>query len=178
MIPTLLLRLIALLTFPGIVLHEWSHKFFCDRLAIPVRKTCYFTLGNPSGYVIHSEVKNFNKMLLVTIAPFLTNTAFALAVFVLALQMPRRTGVYFGLCWLGVAIAMHSLPSVQDLHNLYLHAKQSWKHNALALLSLPALSLMKFCRFYNTVWSGLVYAILLLLLIALLLTQVKFFPNL
>jgi len=43
--------LIALVTFPGIILHEWAHKFFCDRTGVPVYKTCYFRLGNPAGYV-------------------------------------------------------------------------------------------------------------------------------
>ncbi len=165
---TLLSRLTSLLTFPGIILHEWSHKFFCDRLSVPVQKVCYFRLGDPPGYIIHDKVDNFGKMFLITVAPFLINTAFAFTIFVLALKMPSRTGVYFALCWLGISAAMHSPPSTQDIENLYLDARRSQKHSILALLSLPIIWLLKLLKFRDMVWVALLYAIFILILTAFL----------
>lgn len=168
MIANLLTGIISLVTFPGVMLHEWSHKYICDRVAVPVDKVCYFRLGNPAGYVIHDSVESFGKMFLITMAPFLINTALAIAVFSLAFSIPSQTVSYFALCWLGISIAIHSLPSTKDLENLLQNARRQWRHNIAALLAIPAIWLLKLVRFRDTIWLGLIYAIILLILTSLL----------
>jgi hypothetical protein len=159
--------LIAILTFPGIILHEWAHKFFCDRTRVPVYKTCYFRLGNPTGYVIHGQVDNYGKAFLISTAPFLVNTIIAAIFFVIAVILPLGLAAYI-LYWLGISIAMHSFPSSQDADNLWSNSKTAWRRNPLVLFSLPIVGLIKLARLLSAIWFDLVYAIVLLLVVAFL----------
>ncbi len=168
MIANLLASIISLVTFPGVILHEWSHKFICDRVAIPVHRVCYFRLGSPAGYIIHNGIENFGKMFLITIAPFLINTTLAVAIFFLAFSMPSRSTLFFVLCWLGISLAMHSFPSTGDLENLLQNARRQWRHNIAALLALPAVWLFKLVRLRDTIWLGLIHAVVVLVLTGLL----------
>jgi hypothetical protein len=159
--------LIALVTFPGIILHEWAHKFICNRTGVPVYKTCYFRLGNPSGYVLHEQVNNFGKTFLIATAPFLINTAIAIVSFLIAVIIPLGLATYI-LCWLGIAVAMHSFPSGQDAENLWTFSKQAWRRNPLVLLSFPVIGLIKLGCWLRSVWFDLLYAVLLLVIVILL----------
>ena len=48
--------LISLVTFPGVVVHEAAHRFFCDVTDTPVYEVSYFRpRGKPAGYVIHGR---------------------------------------------------------------------------------------------------------------------------
>ena len=159
--------LIALITFPGIMLHEWAHKFFCDRTKVPVYKTCYFRLGNPAGYVLHGPVDSYWKAFLISTAPFLINTAIAVILFFIAVIIPRGLAAYI-LYWLGISIAMHSFPSSEDADNLWGYSKTAFRKNPLALLGFPIVSLMKLAARLSAVWLGLLYAVALLILVAFL----------
>jgi len=156
--------LIALATFPGIILHEWAHKFFCDRTGVPVYKTCYFRLGNPAGYVIHAPIDSYGKAFLIATAPFLVNTVIALILFFIAVIIP--TGLTTGLlCWLGISIAMHAFPSSEDADNLWQYSKRVWWHNPLVLFGLPVIGLIKLASILSAIWFDLLYAVALLLLV-------------
>ena len=164
---------IAFVTFPGIILHEWAHKFFCDRTGVQVLKTCYFRLGNPAGYVIHGPVDNYGKAFLITTAPFLINTAVSLISFLVAVLLPLGWATYV-FCWLGIATAMHSFPSSQDADNLWSQTRTAWRRNPLVLLSLPVIGLIKLAGVLRAVWFDLIYAVALLVLVIFL---VKGFPS-
>ena len=159
--------LIAIITFPGIILHEWAHKFFCDRTKVHVYKTCYFRLGNPAGYVLHSPVDSYWKASLISTAPFLINTAIAVILFLIAIIIHRGLATYV-LYWLGISIAMHSFPSSEDADNLWHYSKTALRKNPLALLGFPIIGLMKLAARLSAVWFGLLYAIALLILVAFL----------
>jgi len=159
--------LIALVTFPGIILHEWAHKFFCDRTKVPVYKTCYFRLGNPAGYVIHGPVDNYGKAFLIATAPFLVNTAVAVILFFIAVIIPLGLITYL-LYWLGISIAMHSFPSSEDADNLWSYSKRALRRNPLALFGFPVVGLIKLAGILRAIWFDLLYAISLLILVAFL----------
>jgi len=159
--------LIALVTFPGIILHEWAHKFFCDRTKVPVYKTCYFRLGNPAGYVIHGPVDNYGKAFLIATAPFLVNTAVAVILFFIAVIIPLGLITYL-LYWLGISIAMHSFPSSEDADNLWSYSKRALRRNPLALFGFPVVGLIKLAGILSAIWFDLLYAISLLILVAFL----------
>ena len=159
--------LITLITFPGIILHEWAHKFFCDRTKVPVYKTCYFRLGNPAGYVIHGSVDSYGKAFLITTAPFLVNTSIALLIFLVAVNASLGA-INYVLYWLGISIAMHSFPSSEDADNLWGYSKRAWWRNPLALLGFPVVGLIKLARILSAIWFDLLYAVALLILAALL----------
>jgi len=166
--------LIALATFPGIILHEWAHKFFCDRTKVPVYKTCYFRLGNPPGYVTHGPADTYGKAFLISTAPFLVNTAIAVILFIIAVIIPPGFIAYI-LYWLGISVAIHSFPSSQDADNLWSYSKRAWRHNPLVLLSLPVIGLIKLASILSTIWFNLLYAIFLLLLVAAIIKGGDFF---
>jgi len=155
---------IALLTFPGIILHEWAHKFSCDRAHVPVYKTCYFRFGNPAGYVVHAEVDSYGKTFLICIAPLLFNTVAALIFFAIAVLIPLGWPTYV-LGWLGIACAMHSFPSDIDADNLWDSSKKTWRRNPMVLLGLPVIGLMKLAAILKAVWFDLVWAVALLVLV-------------
>jgi len=159
--------LIAILTFPGIIVHEWAHKFFCDRANVPVYKTCYFRLGNPAGFVIHGSVDSYGKAFLIDIAPFVINTSIAFLIFLVAVNASPGIAAYL-LYWLGISIAMHSFPSSGDADNLWGYSKIAWKSNPLALSGFPIVGLIKLAKMLSAIWFDLLYAIALLLLAAFL----------
>jgi len=161
--------LIAILTFPGIIVHEWAHKFFCNRANVPVYKTCYFRLGNPAGYVIHGPVNSYVKAFLISTAPFIVNTSIAFLIFLMAVNASPSTAITtYLLYWLGISIAMHSFPSSGDADNLWSYSKKAWRRNPLALFGLPVAGLVKLATVLSTMWFDLLYAIALLLLAAFL----------
>jgi hypothetical protein len=159
--------LIALLTFPGVILHEWAHKFSCDRTGVPVLKTCYFRLGNPAGYVIHGPVDNYGKAFLIATAPFLINTTIAVIVFLISVIFLSGVAAYI-LYWLGISIAMHSFPSSQDADNLWGYSKKAWRRNPLVLFGFPVIGLIKLGGLVRVVWFDLLYAVALFLVVAFL----------
>ena len=63
--------LIALVTFPGVIVHEMAHQLFCRLFRVAVLDVCYFRLGNPSGYVLHESPRTTAQHLVIGIGPFL-----------------------------------------------------------------------------------------------------------
>lgn len=59
--------LISLLTFPGVIIHEWAHKKFCEWLGILVHKVVYFRFGNPAGYVLHEPPKTYKQTFWISV---------------------------------------------------------------------------------------------------------------
>ena len=56
--------LISILTFPGVIVHEAAHAFFCRKFEAPILEVKYFRFGNPAGYVIHGDPENFKGQLI------------------------------------------------------------------------------------------------------------------
>ena len=156
-------KLIAILTFPGVIVHEAGHRLFCSLAGVRVYKTCYFRLGNPAGYVIHGPVHNYGAGFLICVAPFIVNTAIALLIFSIAVNV-SSIAVAFPLYWLGISIGMHAFPSSGDADNLWRYSKAAWRHNPLAVLGFPAVILIKIAAVLSIIWFNLFYAIALLLL--------------
>ena len=157
--------LIALLTFPGIILHEMAHKLFCYLTHVPVYKTCYFSLGNPAGYVLHESPNNYGKSFLIDTAPFTVNTIISVILFLIAVIIPLGLIAYI-LFWLGISIAMHSFPSSGDADNLWDASKNSWRRNPLTILGFPVVGLIKLATSAKAIWFDLLYAVTILLLVA------------
>lgn len=65
--------LIALITFPGVMVHELAHHFFCDLSRVPVFRICYYRVGNPAGYVIHGKTADLRANLLISVGPLFVN---------------------------------------------------------------------------------------------------------
>jgi len=155
-------KLIAILTFPGVIVHEAGHRLFCSLAGVHVYKTCYFRLGNPAGYVIHGPAHSYGAGFLICVAPFIVNTAIALLIFSIAVNV-SSIAVALPLYWLGISIGMHAFPSSGDADNLWRYSKAAWRHNPLAILGFPAVILIKIAAVLSIIWFNLFYAIALLL---------------
>ncbi len=119
----------AIITFPGIIVHEIAHRFFCDITKTAVYEIDYLNLSNFSttgylGYVKHKEAIGLRKNILINLGPLLLNTFFCV-VFTTpyAMSIAANAGnvlnfSHIFLLWLGFSIGVHALPSKQDIINL------------------------------------------------------------
>jgi len=98
--------------FPGSILHEWAHKKMCDLRGLEVLTCEYFSIGPVCGTVAHKGAGTAMDELLIGMAPILFLPWISIAVLTVA---KFTTGLlYLFLAWLGISIAMASLPSIGD----------------------------------------------------------------
>ena len=157
-------EIISVLTFPGVIVHEFAHMFFCKVRKIAVFDACDFRFGNPAGYVVHENTDNFTTTFLVSMGPFVVNTLLCLLI-CLPAYMPGKFfdldhPLSYFLIWLGVSIGMHAIPSNQDADNVFQQAKQQVKNkNIMAILSLPLVGLIYVFNVLRIVWADLIYGV-------------------
>ena len=152
--------LIAILTFPGVMIHELAHMLACKLAHLKVLKVCYFQLENPAGYVIHEQAGTWGQAFLVATAPFIFNTLAAITIFSIATLISTGTVVVV-LFWLGISIGAHSFPSNEDSNILWGYSKIFWKQNILAILGFPLVILIKIANVLSFFWFDFIYAFLL-----------------
>lgn len=156
-------EIIAILTFPGIIVHEMAHLLFCKFRKMAVLDVVYFRIGNPAGYVIHEKTDNFTSTFLVSMGPFFINTLLCLLI-CLPAYMPMKFfnidhPLSYVLMWLGISIGMHAIPSSQDADNVYEQAKERIKDgNLLAIISFPIVGLVYLFNILRVIWSDAIYA--------------------
>jgi hypothetical protein len=156
--------IIALLTFPGVIVHEAGHLFFCKMFRLQVRDVCFFRFGNPSGYVIHEKTDNFKAIFFVSLGPFFANTLlcviFCTAAFLPIWELKVRDPLAYFYYWLGISIGMHAFPSTADLSNLWQVApSHARRGNMLAIVSLPLIAVLYVLNFARIIWADLGYGI-------------------
>lgn len=156
--------LISIATFPGVIVHEFAHLFFCRLRKVAVFDVCYFRFANPVGYVIHENTNNFYTTFLISMGPFFINTLLCLLICIPAYIPISFFNVdhplsYF-LMWLGVSIGMHAIPSNQDAKNLFDQAKVKAKEkNVLAIISFPIIGLIYLFNVLRFFWADFFYGI-------------------
>lgn len=174
---------ISVLTFPGVIVHEFGHKYFCDKFGVKVHDVRYFRLGNPAGYVLHDIPDKFYKTFFIDVGPFLVNSALAAAVFLVIAVMnlaaikgfdvtdaptgPFQWALGFFM-WLGISIAMNAFPSRHDAKILW---KESRRHlsqgDRVAIIGFPFSVLIWIANILSFVWFDLIYAIALAFVVTL-----------
>lgn len=168
--------LLAWLTFPGVILHEFGHAWACRQLGIRVVKICYLRFGNPLGYVLHEQPQSAMKHIMVAVAPFFVSSSAALAVGTAATLL-----VYFQaadavvdiaapvLAWLGFSFALHSFPSSGDADSLWSDVTDSSVGFLSKLLLIPSVGLIRIAQLGSRFWLDVLFAILLIAIPPLLL---------
>ncbi len=157
-------ELIAIVTFPGIIVHEFAHMLFCRLRNVAVFDACYFRVGNPAGYVIHEGTENFTTTFLVSMGPFFVNTLLCLLI-CLPAYMPIEffdveNPLSYFLIWLGVSIGMHAVPSNVDANAIFNQAKEKIKTgNLLAIISFPIIGAIYLFNILRFVWADLFYGV-------------------
>lgn len=156
--------IIALVTFPGVIVHELAHLLFCRLARVAVLDVCYFRLGNPSGYVIHEVPKSVGMQVLIAIGPFIVNTLvggiISMTAAIPALQFSSGVWYDYLLIWLGISITMHAFPSTGDARSLW---SSVWRRGGppilTRLLVTPLVGLMFIGAFGSFIWLDLLYGI-------------------
>ena len=153
--------LIALVTFPGVIVHELAHQLFCRWFRIPVLNVCYFRVGNPADFVIHEPATKSYQSVLISVGPFLVNTTIGAIVSFPAAIPVIKFGAgdlldYF-LIWLGVSIAMHAIPSTGDAKSMWQSVKDV--SPVTRLLVMPILGVIYLATIGRFFWLDLFYGI-------------------
>ncbi len=159
--------LLALLTFPGIVIHEWAHKKFCDWFGVAVHKVVYFRLQNPfspapkiPGYVIHAEPPQFSQTFWISVGPLIINSALAIGFAFVAAEIERRPFLTIALYWIAVSAGAHAFPSNQDADNILQRSKRHLASGETILhyLSYPFYGLIWLANRSRRWWFDFLYA--------------------
>jgi len=156
--------LIAIATFPGIIVHEAGHLLFCRLRNVAVLEVCFLRFANPPGYVIHERAKDFTSSFLIAIGPFLLNTVLCLVICFPSFLRVRVFGLgdpmSYLLLWLGVSVGMHAFPSTQDAEILRQEAAQAARRlNVLAIIAYPVSLLIYFANALRFIWFDYFYGI-------------------
>jgi Putative zincin peptidase len=159
-------QLIAIATFPGVIVHEFAHMFFCRLRGVAVFEVCYFQVANPAGYVIHAKSDNFYSTFLISMGPFLVNTILCflicLPAYIPIFYFDLAHPLSYALMWLGVSIGMHAIPSTQDAKNIWDEAKIHVRSfNVLAIVTFPLVVVLYVFNVLRAVWADLAYGILI-----------------
>jgi hypothetical protein len=156
--------LIAIATFPGVIVHEAAHMLFCRLRGVAVLDACFFRFGNPAGYVVHEAPRDFLTAFLISVGPFFVNTLLCLVICFPAYVPTQVFGLAsplsYGLLWLGVSIGMHAFPSNQDGRELLRHARAAARGgNLLAILSFPLVGLIYAANLLSIFWLDYFYGL-------------------
>lgn len=160
-------ELIALMSFPGVIIHEVGHRFFCDLFKIPVYDVRYFVpFSKAAGCVIHGQTQDLKSNFFIAIGPLIVNTLLAILLLlpvayyhtIFDYDIPEYTkrSINF-MTWLGFSICMNALPSSTDLEHVedILHDDQ---HKKLIYMPLTMITyFLQLCAYANTI-CGIFYA--------------------
>ena len=155
--------LIALVTFPGVIIHELAHQLFCRLYKVPVFKVVYIQAGNPAGYVLHERARNKLQGIMISVGPFVVNTVVgalislpaALPVFVFHKAGP----VDYLLIYLGVSIAMHAFPSRGDANVIWEAMKEEDTPLWVKIIGYPVVGLIYLGSLGSFFWLDVLYGV-------------------
>jgi hypothetical protein len=170
--------LIALITFPGVIVHEFAHRFFCDVTGTPVYAVRYFEpMANPAGYVVHARPRRLTHGLLIAFGPVLVNTALCSLLTVgAAYQLIlldgdlTKTPILIVLAWVGYSIGMHAIPSRQDAASFVAQVHEARGSGPVLAVARGAAAVVRVLNILRRVWIDALYAVGVSLVIPLLLS--------
>lgn len=157
--------MIALITFPGVIIHEWAHKKYCDWTGVKVHKVKYFDPGkNPAGYVLHEQPTKYSQTFWISIGPFIINSLLAILISYFTSQFVHEGLIYYLLFWCALSIGMHAFPSDHDASHIFNESKKSLKNGGSILhyFAYPFYALVWLANKLRFIWFDLWYAIILI----------------
>ena len=162
--------LISIFTLPGIIIHEWAHKKFCDWSRVNVNKVVYFRFGNPAGYVLHEEPKTYKQTFLISVGPLIINSFATIFLSFLASGAMPDSFFQFFLLWIAVSAGMHSFPSDHDMSNILNKSKEELRNGSSKLhyLTYPFVWLIFIANKLRFLWFDLIWAIMLISIVNIL----------
>lgn len=130
-----LYNLYYVLTSPGVVVHEFSHAFFCAVCGVKIHKIKFFQFGKLAGYVVHDEPHKFIAGFFISFGPLIINSLAALFLF-------SQWGEPYGwrewlFLWLALSFGLHAIPSTEDARTLFNLANRRVLRNPLIVFGYP-----------------------------------------
>lgn len=155
--------LIALLTFPGVVIHEWAHKKYCDWTGVRVIQVVYFRVGNPAGYVTHEQPRKYDQIFWISVGPLIINSLIAIILGYLGSQTQPESLLYYLIMWIAISTGMHAFPSDQDSQYFFNESKTILKNGGsfIHYLAYPLYGLIWVANKLRFLWFDFWYAIAL-----------------
>jgi len=147
--------LVSIVTFPGVIIHEFAHKIFCNITGVPVQKVRYWRLGNPAGYVIHDEPTHLYQTFFISIGPLIVNSLVAIALAYLSLHIQSSMTGRILLIWVAFAAGACAFPSDADARNVLKKG---------GLLLFPFFGLVWLANKLRYFYFDFLYSVLLLLI--------------
>lgn len=163
--------LIALATFPGVMMHELSHYLMCRLFSVHVSeiklfslKPAHFTFSSevPLGWVSHTIPKKYYQTVLISSAPIVFNTIVAVALYISALTYFQIGPFHYVLLYLGFCCAVNAFPSKGDGNVLLNSAREELrKKNYFAILSYPIILVIFVMHYLSRAWLDFAYGCIL-----------------
>jgi hypothetical protein len=154
-------ELISIITFPGVMIHEFAHKKFCDWTGINVHKVVYFQFkeNEPAGYVLHEKPTKFRQIFAISNGPLVINSLFAMLFFTMAMFFGfLHWTISLLFLWLGASCGANAFPSSGDASVLWHGTKVHWRDNWLALIGFPSAILIWIANALSILWFDFIYA--------------------
>ena len=112
-------QIVSLLSFMGVIVHEWAHQIACRVFGVRVLSVKYFSLSG--GHVIHDKVSQPLASICIALAPLVVNTTVAIICGCILAAMSYwqidSAPLKILIIYLGITIGMHAFPSKQDIAN-------------------------------------------------------------
>jgi len=160
---------ISIITFPGIIVHELAHQFFCWLMKVPVIEVRYFQTKNPCGYVIHDPTNSPLANFIISVGPFIINTVLGVVIVFPGMVIFQAFG--FGLrdsnillilisLWIGISILAHAFPSIGDATVMVQTIMKNKDVNILVkIITAPIIGLIYLGSIGSVFWLDFIYAI-------------------
>lgn len=172
-------KIITLLTFPGVIVHELAHLLFCKLLKIRVYDVCYFRWNlfkisiqdvccsgcdQAAGYVRHEIPNKAWKTIIINCGPFIINSLVG-GLISMPLSIKRMYGnsnfLDYILLWLGISITMHAFPSKEDAGNVWRLIKGKQISFLTKVFAAPIAGFMYLLNVGSIGWLDFFYALAL-----------------
>ena len=163
--------LIGLITFPGVMLHEYLHKKMCNWQKVKVYDVKYFTweseglFSDGMGYVKHAKT-SFWKQTKIGLAPLL---AFFPGIFLVMLssfmlESENLALLSLLLLWIGFSFLANMFPSRADLEHYFKESpKKNLSNKLISLFLTPIMILLYIFSYLEVVWADFIVAIIIIL---------------
>lgn len=156
-------QLIALLTFPGVIVHELAHLIFCKLFNVKVTEVCFFRVDKIPGYVVHETCTNPWKILGISIGPLIVNTVvggiIGLSAAIPAYEFGDFRFIDAIVIWLGISIAMHSFPSQTDAYSLRHFVKSNRVSAGIKYSFISVSYLLQTGAALSVIWLDFIYGV-------------------
>jgi hypothetical protein len=170
--------IVAILTFPGVIVRQMAKQFLCYYFAIPVFSVRYFQPWPPVGVLQHEPPSSPLTGIMLIIGQAGINTLLGIliggpAVFsFFATDDPiwlKFLELFF--IWLGVSLAVHSFPTFKDAEGVKNSMMADRNPTWIRALGAPLVAVMYLGAVGSIIWLDVIYALLVVVGLPILLLE-------